>query len=657
MFLAYTLLILFLLGSEISAADKMEVFAIADNKGTADQSDELVTKVSSAMRKAELPDTLIQKLQKNPAFITDMLICLESERYMWKLIDRRHPILQSYAPFDLVALNGRSYRVVNNQMQLRKAAEAALSEMAIEALTSGVVLTVGSAYRSYKVQEEVHNFWIRKMGRTTADRVSSLPGYSQHQTGFAVDFAPVNDSFIETAAYRWLAANASRFGWSLSYPDDYESVTGYKYESWHYRYVGKDLAAFIDNYFGGMQHNALRFLHELRKSEGTFIIAGMPAAEYDAAMNAKWQEISYSGEKPLDLNYIINKKYTYKEYEEFILNLAKYDYVTVYNMGETAEGKLIYNIEIFNPDDNVDSSKIRTIMLSAGIHANETMGPHVALKMAESFIKKAQKSKTLQEYLKHVRITILPCLNPDGRELVYMDNNIQKKSNALGIDINRAFPSINAGCLKLGSDNPLAIRDTVGDMYYPGEHLGGTKEVAIAMKWLNYYIINKNAQVFVDLHQHQKNNGIFYEKPFDIDSQKKKKKEFYDYLKSVLRAKGSLAYDAMFDSDDYGFYGAGGTITDYAYGVAMGLSYSSQYGRQVVIVNGKDATLLEEDSLNDYADYIRPVNANFVHATVEMTDSNNHKGFLPLALNSQLTYYNKQNYENLLVNLIFYIYR
>jgi hypothetical protein len=418
--------------------------------------------------------------------------------------------------------------------------------------------------------------------------------------------------------------------------------------------VGKYLAEFINNRFGGRQYDALRFLHELRKKEGAFIIAGMPAAEYYAAMNAKWQKVSYPGEKPFDLDYEINKKYTYKEYEEFILNLAKYDYVTVYNMGETAEGRAIYNIEIFNSGGNVDSSKIRTVMLSAGLHANETMGPHAALKMAESFIKQAQKSKTLQEYLKQVRITILPCINPDGRELVYMDNNIQKKSNALGIDINRAFPSINAGCLKLGSRNPLAVRNTADDMYYSGEHLGKTKEVAIAMKWLNYYILDKNALVFVDLHQHQKNIGIFYEKPFDIDSHKLKQKEFYNYLKSVLKTKGSLVYDAMFDSDDYGFHGVGGTITDYAYGVAMGLSYSSQYGRQVVIINGREATLLETDSMNDYNDYIRPVNANFVHATVEMTDSNSHKGFLPLALNSQLTYYNKQNYENLLVSLILY---
>jgi hypothetical protein len=319
-------------------------------------------------------------------------------------------------------------------------------------------------------------------------------------------------------------------------------------------------------------------------------------------------------------------------------------------MGETIKGKIIYNIEIFNPASDVDSSEVRTIMLSAGLHANETMGPHAALKMAESFIKKAQKSKTFQDYLKRIKITILPCLNPDGREQVYMDNNLQKKSNALGIDINRAFPSINAGCLKIGSHSPPEVSDDASDRHYSGEYLGGTKEVAIAMKWLNHYITNKNAQVFVDLHQ--KGNGIYYEKPFDIDSHKLKQKEFYSYLKNILQTKGSLVYDAMFDSDDYGFYGTGGTITDYAYGVAMGFPYSSQHGRQVMMVNGREVTLLEMNSLNDYADYIRPVNANFVHAVIEMTRSNSYKGFLPLALNVQLAHYNKQNYDNLLVNLI-----
>ena len=86
-------------------------------------------------------------------------------------------------------------------------------------------------------------------------------GKSQHQLGLVVDFAPISDSFAETKASEWLLRNASRFGWSLSFPDGYENVTGYRWESWHYRFVGKDLAVFIEKYFENIQQYALQFIH------------------------------------------------------------------------------------------------------------------------------------------------------------------------------------------------------------------------------------------------------------------------------------------------------------------------------------------------------------------------------------------------------------
>jgi D-alanyl-D-alanine carboxypeptidase len=76
-----------------------------------------------------------------------------------------------------------------------------------------------------------------------------------------VDFAPIDDSFAGTAAGRWVLRNAGRFGWSLSFPDGYEEATGYRWESWHYRYVGRDLVYFIDTYFDGIQQYALQFIH------------------------------------------------------------------------------------------------------------------------------------------------------------------------------------------------------------------------------------------------------------------------------------------------------------------------------------------------------------------------------------------------------------
>jgi len=227
-------------------------------------------KLDLVMRNAELPPALSARIKTaaaNPAFLADLLACLEGDRYLRALVDKQHSLPVGYAPSDLVTLTESSYRVSRNGLTLRRAAAAALDEMAKAARADGVVLVASSAYRSYEYQTQVYNRNVREMGQEAADRESAKPGHSQHQTGLVVDFGSIDDSFAATAAGRWLSANASRFGWSLSFPDGYEAVTGYRWESWHYRYVGKGLAAFIDNYFDGIQQYALRFIYEWEQSD------------------------------------------------------------------------------------------------------------------------------------------------------------------------------------------------------------------------------------------------------------------------------------------------------------------------------------------------------------------------------------------------------
>ena len=222
--------------------------------------------LSGVLQAAELPDNLSFKIQEDlatsPAFILDLLAVREGDPYLRILTDKQHPLAHDYEPADLVELKDGSYRTGRTGLMLREAAAAALDEMAAAANLEGITLTASSAYRSYGYQAQVYDRNVREMGQEAADRESARPGYSQHQLGLVVDFGSIDDSFAQTAAGRWIAANASRFGWSLSYPMDYEAVTGYRWESWHYRYVGKDLAAFIDNYFGGIQQYALRFIFE-----------------------------------------------------------------------------------------------------------------------------------------------------------------------------------------------------------------------------------------------------------------------------------------------------------------------------------------------------------------------------------------------------------
>jgi len=241
---------------------------IADNAG-------FTGFLSGVLLAAEVPESMsfkiLDEITTSPAFILDLLAIMETEDpYLRILVDKQHPLADGYEPDDLVELMDGSFRTARAGLMLRKPAAAALEEMAAAARLEGITLIASSTYRSYTYQAQVYDRVVREMGQEAADRESARPGYSQHQLGLVVDFGAIDDSFAQTAAGGWMAANASRFGWSLSYPKEYEAVTGYRWESWHYRYVGKDLAAFIDNYFNGIQQYALRFIYEweIRGSAG-----------------------------------------------------------------------------------------------------------------------------------------------------------------------------------------------------------------------------------------------------------------------------------------------------------------------------------------------------------------------------------------------------
>jgi D-alanyl-D-alanine carboxypeptidase len=251
-------------GDDEPAADLAEAIARLSVEEEAEEVfDEFLAQVfETAEIPRELSRRLISAAAESPAFILDLLSCLEGDPFLRILVDKRHALPGGYEPDDLVPLEGGSYQASRQGLLLRAAAAEALETMSAAARAEGVTLVVSSAYRSYDYQVEVYARNVRESGQETADRESARPGYSQHQTGLAADFGSITDAFAETRAGRWIAANGSRFGWSLSFPAGYEALTGYRWESWHYRYVGQDLAAFINTWFDGIQQYALRFIHE-----------------------------------------------------------------------------------------------------------------------------------------------------------------------------------------------------------------------------------------------------------------------------------------------------------------------------------------------------------------------------------------------------------
>lgn len=160
----------------------------------------------------------------------------------WVIVDKAHPLDPiRYEPDDLVVVHG--YLV-------REAAADDLTALLDAAAADGATITLRSAYRSYGKQRTVYDGWVRQLGQAEADRVSARPGYSEHQTGLVVDVGSGSDSgcdfddcFAGTVEGRWVAANATGFGFLVRYTAANEPVTGYAPEAWHLRWVGRPLAA------------------------------------------------------------------------------------------------------------------------------------------------------------------------------------------------------------------------------------------------------------------------------------------------------------------------------------------------------------------------------------------------------------------------------
>ena len=193
-------------------------------------------------------------------FLKDLHAILEEEKTfraddksLFFLIDKKHRLSSSYAPKDLVSLEKNSLFDLNKAgMKIRPEAYSALNEMAQAALNDGIRLLVSSAYRSYSYQENLFNHYVSVDGLEQAERESARPGTSQHQLGAAVDFGSISDDFYKTQMGQWVYKNAADYGWSLSFPKGYEDVTGYRWECWHFRYIGKNACRFQQKWFGGI---------------------------------------------------------------------------------------------------------------------------------------------------------------------------------------------------------------------------------------------------------------------------------------------------------------------------------------------------------------------------------------------------------------------
>ena len=215
---------------------------------------------------ADLPEAFGERaaprILERPEYFLELLRQSFSEpEDLFRLVDKGHALPADYEPRDLVSLNRYADRLVLNRgdLSLRALILPDLFAMVEAARLDGIILDLSSTYRSYAYQAGLFQRHVDELGREEASRVSARPGTSQHQLGTTVDFGSVTPAFADTEAGRWLAEHAREFGFSMSYPDGYEALTGYSYEPWHFRFISRVGTELETEFFGGIQQHFLEF--------------------------------------------------------------------------------------------------------------------------------------------------------------------------------------------------------------------------------------------------------------------------------------------------------------------------------------------------------------------------------------------------------------
>ena len=161
------------------------------------------------------------------------------------LVNKYYHLNNDYVPDNLEDIDEKYAR---SGMKLVKEARDAYESMASAAASENFKIIAMSSYRSYKYQVDLYNKYVKEDGVSGADKYSARAGYSEHQTGLCIDMYDGKTdytNFSQTNSFKWMQENDYKYGFILRFPKDKENITGYEYESWHYRYVGVDIATYI----------------------------------------------------------------------------------------------------------------------------------------------------------------------------------------------------------------------------------------------------------------------------------------------------------------------------------------------------------------------------------------------------------------------------
>ena len=175
----------------------------------------------------------------------DYVDTIETKEFSTKMLVNKHRYLSdSFEPNDLMDIP--SEYASEDDFKASRIAFNAYKKMSDAAKSEGYEIVINSAYRSYSDQEEIIEYYKNAYGQNYVDKYVAKAGYSEHQTGLAFDIGSRNvNVFADSKEYEWMQENAYKYGFILRFSKKYESVTGFRNEPWHYRYVGVDIATYI----------------------------------------------------------------------------------------------------------------------------------------------------------------------------------------------------------------------------------------------------------------------------------------------------------------------------------------------------------------------------------------------------------------------------
>ena len=189
---------------------------------------------------------IVKKVNMNldKDWYTDTLPALNINTYI-VLVNKYYYLKEDYIPNQLELLDN-NYSIRN--LYLVKTAKTSFENLAKDAKKIGLTIKAMSTYRSYSYQDNLYKKYVTLDGIEKADTYSARPGYSEHQTGLAIDVFNEKSSYTDfenTEEYKWMQEHAHEYGFILRFPKEKEQETGYQFEAWHYRYVGITPATYI----------------------------------------------------------------------------------------------------------------------------------------------------------------------------------------------------------------------------------------------------------------------------------------------------------------------------------------------------------------------------------------------------------------------------